>query len=158
MTISGWILSILGIIILGMLADMLMSETRLQKYVRAIVSIFTVFVIIAPIPSLLRNIPTFGNHIDGGGSININSDFVERQAVRQYETALAMALRNEGFDNVGVSITGNRNGISVEIRQVILNTQNLVMNLENPHININERLRELTAEFLRVSEAIIIVI
>jgi len=158
MTVSGWILSILGVIILGVLADMLMSETRLQKYVRAIVSIFTVFVIIAPVPSLIRNIPVFGNHIDGGGSIDINSDFVERQAVRQYELALARALRNEGFDNIGVAITGNRNGISVEIRQVILNTQNLVMESENPHININERLRELTAEFLRISEAVVIVI
>jgi len=157
-SITTWILSILGVIILGMLADMLMSETRLQKYVRAIVSIFTVFVIIAPIPSVLNNIPHFGNHIDGGGSININNDFAERQAVRQYEMALIRALNAEGFGNVGVTITGSRNGMSVDIKQVVLNVQNLVIESENEHININERLRELTAEFLNINEALVIVI
>ena len=155
MSISTWILSILGIVILGMLADMLMSDTRLQKYVRAIVSTFTVFIIIAPVPSFLRNMPNINGGLNSDPpSINVDNEFANRQVIRQYEIALRAALSQEGFLNLGVTIMGNREGISLIIQQVHINTFGL---LEDDEAN-EDRIRLLVAGFLNVNGAVVVII
>ena len=137
---------------------MLMSDTRLQKYVRGIVSIFTIFVVIAPMPGLISRIPHIDMNIGGEGGININNDFAQRQAIAQYERALERALGAEGWRNVRASIRGSTEGLILRAEQITLDIQNLVIDSQNEHINKYDRLRELTAEFLRVNQAIIIII
>ena len=158
MALTSWILSILGVILLGVLVDMLMSESRLHNYVKAIISIFTVFVVVAPIPSLLRQIQNASIHIDTGTSIDINNDYAQRQAVRQYEQALKKSLADEGWRGVEVSIKGKVDGVTLTAEQITLDTKNLVIDEKNAHINKYERLRALTAVFLNVNAAIIVIV
>ena len=157
MNITAWILSILGVLLLGVLVDLIVSETRLAKHIRAVLSIITVFVIVAPIPGMINNIRNNNIHIGGDNGINISNDFAHRQAIRQYERALERALASEGWRNISVTIMGQVTGHTVNPNQIILGTQNLVIDSELEHINKYVHLRARVAELLAVSETIVVI-
>jgi Stage III sporulation protein AF (Spore_III_AF). len=51
---SAWILSITGIVVLGVLADVLLPEGQTNKYIKGIFGILTLLAIISPLPRLLN--------------------------------------------------------------------------------------------------------
>ena len=53
--ISGWIMSILGIVVLGTTVDLLMTKSRMKNIIRSVFATVSVLVIITPLPSLIRN-------------------------------------------------------------------------------------------------------
>ena len=52
--LGNYILSIVGIVILGVIIDIMLVEGQMQKYIKSIFVIFVIFVIIAPIPNLMK--------------------------------------------------------------------------------------------------------
>ena len=51
---NEWIMCIVGISALGILMDIIIPEGETNKYIKGIFAIFTVFVIIYPLPKLLK--------------------------------------------------------------------------------------------------------
>ena len=54
---SAWIMGIVGVIALGVLADILLPEGETAKYIKGFLAVFVVAAIVAPIPSLLSSRP-----------------------------------------------------------------------------------------------------
>jgi len=52
---GAWIMSIVGVICLGLLLEIVLPEGQTSKYVRGAFSLLVVFVIAAPLPKLLGN-------------------------------------------------------------------------------------------------------
>lgn len=50
---SAWLLSIVGVVSLGVLIEIIMPEGEHSKYIKGIFSLIVVFVIVAPFPKLL---------------------------------------------------------------------------------------------------------
>ena len=53
--IGAWLLSIIGIIIIGNLIELILPDSNISKYVKSIYSFIVVFVIINPIIGLFNN-------------------------------------------------------------------------------------------------------
>ena len=51
---NEWIMSIVGITALGVLMDILLPEGETSKYIKGIFALFTVFVIIYPLPKIVN--------------------------------------------------------------------------------------------------------
>ena len=51
-SLSGWVLSIAGVISLSVIVELILPEGQLNKYIRGIFSFIIILVIIAPLPSL----------------------------------------------------------------------------------------------------------
>jgi stage III sporulation protein AF len=51
---SAWIISIVGVISLGILLEIILPEGQTTKYVKGAFSLLVVFVIVAPIPAFLK--------------------------------------------------------------------------------------------------------
>ncbi len=51
---NEWIMSIVGITALGVLMDILLPEGETSKYIKGIFALFTVFVIIYPLPKIIN--------------------------------------------------------------------------------------------------------
>ena len=53
--VGAWILSILGIVVIGAVIDLVLPSGRMNKYVKSIFSAVTILVIILPLPNLVKN-------------------------------------------------------------------------------------------------------
>ena len=73
--VSAWVMSILGIVIIGTIVDLLLSKSRLKNFIRSIFATVCILVIITPLPSIVKN----GFDMDFSdlvGDIQIDDDFV----------------------------------------------------------------------------------
>ena len=52
---TGWILSIVGMVLTITLAEIMLPEGQTAKYIKGVISLMIVYVVIAPIPSLLQS-------------------------------------------------------------------------------------------------------
>ena len=52
-SVSSWILSIAGIVIISVIVELILPEGSINKYIRSIFSFLVVFVIVAPLPALV---------------------------------------------------------------------------------------------------------
>jgi len=83
---NGWIMSITGIVLISVLVDIILPEGQTNKYIKGIVGLMVVYVIISPLPKLLKmdlnliNIFDFSNsgyEIDETFINNINKDKID---------------------------------------------------------------------------------
>lgn len=52
---TGWILSIVGMVLTVTLAEIMLPEGQTAKYIKGVISLMVVYVVIAPIPALLQS-------------------------------------------------------------------------------------------------------
>lgn len=107
--VSSWLLSIAGVIILSVLAEFVLPEGQINKYVKVIFSFVILLVIILPLPNL------FGKDFDpskffGNESENLQEDYLYQLNLDKL-TALQKDITNDitksGLKNVEVSINAN---------------------------------------------------
>lgn len=85
---SEWILSLVGVILLGVLLEIVMPEGKTAKYVRGAFSLLIVFAIAAPLPALLSKdaaLPSYGDEV------RVDENYVA-QTYADYELRLEAAL------------------------------------------------------------------
>ena len=67
-----WLLSIAGVVILGVIVELVMSDGPMSKFIRGIYAFFILLVIVSPLPNLLSN------GIEVGGGIQIDEELLHR--------------------------------------------------------------------------------
>ena len=70
---SGYILSILGIVIVGVLVDIVVPSGTINKYIKSIYAIFVLAVILSPVIKFLSNTHDINVNITG---YEINEDLM----------------------------------------------------------------------------------
>lgn len=104
--LSGYILSIVGIILVGVVVDLMLVDGQVKKYVQSIYVLFVIFTIVAPLPSFINNIKR-GDFSLETSSITVDEKYLEI-IKNQKNTALSNAIEavfeNDGFAKVVVSI------------------------------------------------------
>ncbi|MDE6967403.1 MAG: stage III sporulation protein AF, partial [Clostridia bacterium] len=51
---NGWLLSIVGVVALGVLLEILLSDGQTSKYIKGVFSLAVVLVLVAPLPKFLN--------------------------------------------------------------------------------------------------------
>ena len=135
---GGYLLSILGVVILGVVIDAILPSGGTSKYISGIFAIIVMFVIISPVLTWVKkgyNIKDYFTlqdiTLDEKLLYNINnSKFTE------LEKEIEQELSDNGYTNVKVDIQFNIESTNVKISQVLVDLSNLVIN-EN-YVNINK--------------------
>ena len=52
---QGWIVSVVAVIVLGVMLEIVLPDGKITKYVKGTFSLLVIFVIIAPLPKLLKS-------------------------------------------------------------------------------------------------------
>jgi len=73
---TAWLLSIVGIVALGVLLEILLDEGETAKYIKGVFAIAVVLVIVAPLPKLFNSDWTF-DELFGANEYEINGAFVD---------------------------------------------------------------------------------
>jgi len=101
---TPWLLSIAGVVVIGALIEVLLSDSSVHKFIRSIYAFFVLFVIAQPIPGFFRN--TLSS-IEAGGGIQLNSEIIQTinaQTAAALQRNAMLALEAAGFDGVIVTI------------------------------------------------------
>ena len=142
---SGWLLSIAGIVIVGALVDVLLTDSPMSRFIRGIFGFFVLLVIVAPLPGL----------IDDGikavsGDIQLNTELLQTinaQTANAFQRNTESALSAAGFRNVIVTIEHDPNAMGFVITRVFVNAFDVVLTNNVQAINIK-------AEIIRIVMAV----
>ncbi len=101
-----WVLSIVGIVVLGVLVDVVMPEGESAKYIKGVFGVVAVITIISPIVNLMQNVK-LNDWQTQTSSIEVQTETLDALVtnVRQaQEKQIASMLREQGFNPRDVKI------------------------------------------------------
>ena len=120
---TGWILSIVGTVLTVTLAEVMLPEGQMAKFIKGVISLMIIYVVIAPIPALLQSKIDVNAFFDfSSGSYSSDETFIEiikedKQSALSRELNKAFEERGLTSASVAVLLDGN-----YEVAQVFLTT------------------------------------
>lgn len=153
----SWVLKIVGIVVIGVLIDIILPEGETHKYIKSIFACFVLFVIVSPLPKLLDYRI---KDIDKGSPsayVEIDDNFLEEYEkihVKQCENKIkeCLELENISVDTVEVETNKDNSGNVVIKKITIYLDEKSVMNLEKQHINIIRQVKDIIKKNMNVKE------
>ena len=148
MTISSWILSIAGVVVLSILLDLFLPEGKLNSYIKTIFNFVIILVVITPLPELFnKDFDT--STMFSNSQIVLQEDYIyqlNRDKLTMLETTIEDTLSNSGYKNIDVSISANIFVIEMKIETIFVDLSNLVIQQNDENINIkNEVVKCITS-------------
>lgn len=105
---NWWILSVVGVVAVGVLVDIVLDDKDLGKYIKGIFGIIVVLVILAPLPKMLKNVKKI-DFVTKFDSVEIIDDsylaIFENNIEYQEKELLTLLRQNEeAVQNVKIEI------------------------------------------------------
>lgn len=157
---TNYILSIVGVVFLGVLVDVIMPDGEMNKYVKGVFAIIAMCVIISPVPSLLKKDFDLSQLFYDESATKVDMDFLEatnKQIKNQLEITLKTKLKDAGFDEVEVEILYDMSNYNFAIKKVVLDISKMVINQNIPHINKYTEITDIAKKYLNVEESDIVI-
>ncbi len=154
MDISTYLLSIVGVAILGVIVDLILPSGTVSKYIKGVFALILIFVIISPIPKLINQNWSF-NDIFQTSSTEIDEDYLEdikNQQIDKLNTDIKNLLVDNGFNNVDILVELDNSNFSLKIKYIFVDLTNLVLNQNMQHINYYTVITKLLCEQCNVKE------
>lgn len=155
---SGYLLALLGVIVLGVLIDVILPSGSTSKYISGIFAIFVMFVMISPILKFVKSdykLSDYFTNVD----IELNDKLlysINDNKFNALEQSISNQLKDNGYSNVVIDIQFTLNADNVEITQVLVDLSNLVINQNSANINKYVYIRQVVMEHLMVQEEVIV--
>lgn len=120
--VSSWLLSIAGVILLSVLAELILPEGQMNKYTKVIFSFVVLLVIILPLPKLFGKDFNLEKFFDYGEN-TLQEDYlyqINLDKLTSLNEDIAEELEVSGLKNVVVSINANILAEKLEIFDVFV--------------------------------------
>ncbi|MBR2303264.1 MAG: hypothetical protein IKA42_05625, partial [Clostridia bacterium] len=125
----------------------MLPEGQINKYIKSIFAIITIFVIVSPLPGLFNNFSHNANDFfTSNDEFFLNEDFLNEiiyEKQKEKQTLLQNVFEQNGIKSVDVNIICNDQSIVFKIESVQLDIKNMVIQSEDKNINIKDKLIEL---------------
>ena len=119
---SNWLLSIVGVTVIGVLVELLLTDSPMSKFVRSIYAFFILFVIVQPIPGLLRN-----SQVTVSGGVLLDNELLQTinaNSAAAFQRNIENALNTAGFAGCIVTIQYDKTAPGFKIDRVYVNAWN----------------------------------
>lgn len=159
MTISSWLLSVAGMGILGVVIDVVLPNGQTNKYVKGMFAFIMLFVIISPIPKLLKQDFDM-EKVFSSADIKIEEEFiyqVNRTKLSFLENQVKSQLLKQGIDNVTVAVNGDIFLANMQIKNVFVDLKNMVIKPGSKHIDIKKTVKEIVLTLCKIEEEKLII-
>ena len=136
----------------GVLVDIILPEGSIRKFVRGLISIFTVFAIVSPLPNVNFDKINFGSFFK---QTQIDENFVEQinsKKLNEYEVLIESTLYSKGYHNVDVKIDADKQSSTLKILKVNVDLSGLVLNDKNLNINKYDQIKAIVKSIVGVRE------
>lgn len=154
---TGYLLSILGIVFAGVFIEIIVPSGNINKYIRGIYSIFVVAVLVNPIMQFMNKTKNFTIKYHEY-EVNQNLlNYIYEQRVSEHEDTIELALKNEGFANVDININFSIEKENLVYNSCQINLKNLVISSDKQHINKYEFIKNIVKEGTNLADEEIII-
>ena len=143
---AGYILSILGKVIAGIIIDIIVPSGNINKYIKSIYAIFVVAVILSPLINYLNKEHDLSLHYEDYQVSEQLLNYISKQKVSSLELQIENSLNEEGFSNVDIKINYSIENNELSINSCTVNLQNLVIVADKQHINKYEIIKQIVRE------------
>lgn len=154
MTISSWILSIAGVVVLSILFDLFLPDGKLNSYIKTIFNFVIIIVVITPIPELLnKDFDT--STMFSNSQVVLQEDYIyqlNRDKLTMLETTMEETLSSEGYKNIDISISANIFVIEMKIETIFVDLGNLVIQQKDENINIKNEVVKCITSIITISK------
>ena len=151
---SSYVLSIVGVVLLGVLINLILPEGSMSKYIQNIFALILVFVIVSPVSTLINTNFDISSIVQTS-SVEIDQNFivlVNSQTVNQLEFSLQKAFLKEGYSGTIVKISANIWTSPLKLEKVTIDLTNLVIKREVQHINKYSKMKEIVFKNINIEE------
>jgi len=153
---SGYILSILGIVVAGIFIDIIVPNGSINKYIRSVYSIFVIAVLVSPIVKFLNKKHDITIHYE---DYKINSNllnYIYSMRADSVEKNIETELNKEGFSNIDIILNFSIENDELSYISCQINLKNMVINADKQHINKYEFIKKIVQEYTNLTEEEII--
>lgn len=152
-----YILSILGIVVVGVIIDVIIPSGSVNKYIKSIYSIFVVAVLLMPLIKF----------VNSGKNINLTyKDYeieeellthISNKRVEEMEETIEKHFITEGFKEIDIQLNYSLNNNKIEYNSCTVNLQNMVILADKQHINKYEFIKDVVSYYTNLSYQEIII-
>ena len=96
---TAWLASIVGVVVVGVVVELVTQGRRMENFVRSIYSFIVLFVIVSPLPKLLQ---TDWDTIQMENLVD--AELVENLSQSSKQVQVSQILRNMGYENALVTL------------------------------------------------------
>lgn len=132
---KGYILSILGVVVVGILVDVIIPSGKINKFIKSIYAIFVVMIIISPIINL------FNRHKDFNFSYNDYTtsqpllNYLNKQKLNGYQKSIISTLDEAGIKNVDIYFDYSLENDNLLLNSCTINLKNMSTSENFQHTN-----------------------
>jgi len=158
--ITAYILSIVGIVFVGVLIDIIMPDGKMNNFVKGVFGLVVLLVIITPIQKVFNPNFSLENFFYDTTATTIDNDFIEatnKQIKKELENTLVAKLEKADFSNCIVTIDCNLSANEMEIKKVYIDISKMVINANMVHINKYNEIKEVAKNYLNVEESDVVI-
>ncbi len=153
---NSYILSVAGVVFVSVIIDIIIPNGKMEKYVKAMISLVVVFVILCPLPSLISSIRNGGVSNDN----LVDADFVAKiNSAKNLntESALKSALQEAGVEGCKVEVVTDLSSASNQILFIYVDVSSAVLKGSLGDINTNDYICEVVMKETNLSKEAVFV-
>ena len=132
---GAWLLKITGVIALSALSSLLIPNGQTKKYVRGIFALITLFVLVSPLPKLLKSdFSGFPNAFDTASELEIDETFLYGVATNAYKTQernIEKFLKENGIEAKVKFVVKSETSSEIDYVNVILSDKSFERDKSN---------------------------
>ena len=132
---GAWLLKITGVIALSALSSLLIPNGQTKKYVKGIFALITLFVLVSPLPKLLKSdFSGFPNAFDTVSELEIDETFLYGVATNAYKTQernIEKFLKEKGIDAKVKFVVKSETSSEIDYVNVILSDKSFERDKSN---------------------------
>ena len=154
---NAYILSILGIVVAGVIIDIIIPSGNINKYIKSIYSIFVVAVLIMPVINLINNKNEF---VINYKNYELQEDLISYMYKRQtdaLEQDIEEYLSAEGFKNIDINLNFSIENNELIYKTCNVNLKDLAINADKQHINKYEFIYSVVEDYTNLTSQEIII-
>ena len=151
---QGYILSVLGIVLVSVLIEIILPSGQTAKYIKSVFSIFVVYVLISPVLTMIKKDYDITKYMQQG-NIEVNQTLLNNIYKDQIEAKtldIQNTLEKAGYSGVKVSIIYKIVDDKIFLEKVKINLDNLVITSPNTNINKYQHIRQVVAQSIEIKE------
>ena len=149
----SWIYNIVGIVFIGIVFDIMLPISKINKFMKCIFSVFVLYSVITPVLTVFSSNSV--ENVFESVSSEIDFEFMSKLCESKnntYEKLIENAIENEGILNVDVEILNNFNNNVYEIISIEINLKNCVLIENMQNINKYEVITKQVKKYVEISE------
>lgn len=154
---SGYILSILGIIVAGVVIDVIIPSGSINKYIKSIYAIFVVAVILMPILNFFVSGKELSFKYENYEIQQSLADYIFQKRAETTKLNILKDLEKNGLTKIDIELNYSTNNNELLFNSCIVNLKNMVISTDKQHINKYDYIIEIVSFYTNLTEEEIII-